>query len=291
MGLASPWRRRIRWSSWIVVVGFWITATVLSALQIYLREAARGLKAPWSDVLAANALAWLPWLAIAPAALWLERRFPVPGSRTGVHLLVHIGAAVLISLAFLFYLAFFHATYLEGGGLFPSWETLESEYTEKLGQHFLVAVMLYSAIVLGSFGYRTWSTSSAKREDGESTATSAEALEAAGAAEAHAALIARSVGEVERIDPREVDWIEACGNYARLHVGDHKVLIRRTLASISEELAATGFVRVHRSAIVNAGRVAKLRTGSHGDATIELESGQRIKVSRTYRRAVEKQLL
>ena len=271
-------RRRARWSNWLVVVGLWCVAAVLSSVQIYLREAASGGRIPWSEVLAANLLAWIPWLGISPVALWLERRFPVPGSRTGLHLLIHVSAAVLLSAVFLFYLAYFHASYLEAGGLFPSWETLQSEYAEKLGQHFLVSVMLYAAIVLGSFSYRLWSAPRVGPERLEGASLDPDSS---------APLIARSVGEMERIDPCDVDWIESCGNYARLHVGDRGVLIRRTLASLAEDLGPVGFARVHRSVVVNVGRVVKLRAGSHGDATVELESGRRVKVSRTYRKALE----
>lgn len=271
----------------MVIVGLWATATVLSALQIYLREAARGLSAPWGEVLVANALAWLPWLAIAPVGLWLERRFPVPGLRTGRHLAIHIAVAIMVSLTFLLYLAFFHATYLEGRGTPLSSAALYSEYAEKLGQHFLVAMMLYSAIVLGGFGYRTWSGFRDERSRTAGLAARAEALKAASTAVNHEPLIARSVGEMERVDPCDVDWIESWGNYARLHVGDRKVLIRRTLTSLADELAVAGFLRVHRSAIVNVGRVAKIRSGAHGDATVELNSGQCIKVSRTYRQTLE----
>ena len=159
MRLALPLRLTSRHSSWFVIVGLWITAVVFSTLQISFREAARGLRAPWDEVLAANALAWLPWLAIAPGVIWLERRFPVPGSRTGRHLAIHVGSAILFSTLFLTYLGYFHAAYLGGGGLLPSWALFRSELTEKLGEHFLVAVGLYAVIALGSFGYRTWSAS------------------------------------------------------------------------------------------------------------------------------------
>ena len=271
----------IRWPKWLVIVTLWTAATVLSALQIHFREAARGAGAPWVEVLAANVLAWIPWLAIAPAALWLERRFPIPGSRWGRHLLVHLGAAVAISCVYLFYLAYFHAAYLEGGGLIPSWRALRLEYVEKLGQHFLVAVMLYAAIVLVGFGHRSWSNSVEHRADDKT------ALDRG----SFAPLIVRSVGEMERVDPLSVEYIESCGNYSRLHIGERGVLIRRTLTSLAEELAPAGFVRIHRSGIVNLDRVSKLRTGSHGDAAVELDSGRLVKVSRTYRRSLEEQVL
>ena len=272
-------RLTARGSTWLVIGGLWIAAVVLSTLQIYFREATRGLQVPWGEVLAANALAWLPWLAIAPAVIALERRFPVPGKRTVRHLALHVGSAIVASVAFLVYLGYFHAAYLEGGGLLPPGALLRSELAEKLGQHFLVALALYVMIALGSSAHRSWTSRVAGRD---------------GASEEHTAspspLMVRSVGEVERIEPADVDWIEGCGNYARLHLGERRVLIRRTLSSLGEELEAAGFLRVHRSAIVNAHRISKLRSGSHGDAEVELDGGQRVKVSRTFRQRLESAL-
>ena len=272
-----------------MILGLWAVAALLSAGQIYWRETARGLEAPLGEVLLANLLAWLPWLAIAPAALWLERRLPVAGDRAWARLAVHAAAAVAAALAFLLYLAVFHAAYLEGADLSPG--IVRSEFAEKLGEHFLVAVMLYAAIVLSGFGYRSWSAFRTERRRGERLAARAAALESGRSARPAEPLIVRSVGEVERIDPRVVEWIESRGNYARLHLGERRVLIRRTLASLSEELGASGFVRVHRSAIVNVGCVAKVSSGSHGDAVAELSSGRCLKVSRTYRRALEEAAL
>lgn len=277
LGLSA--RSAARLSSWLIVIPFWITAVVLSTAQIYFREATRGFQVPWHQVLAANALAWLPWLALAPAVVELERRFPVPGSRIARNVLVHIGSAILVSTSFLVYLGYFHAAYLGGGGLFPSRVSLRNELAEKIGQHFLVAVALYLLIALSSFSYRSWRSS--RKRLGPPIDSSSSSV-------SPGSLIVRSVGKVERVETSSVDWIEGCGNYARLHMRDHTALIRRTLTSLGEELEPAGFVRVHRSAIVNEKRIKGLHPGSHGDAEIELANGQRIKVSRTFRRTLEK---
>ena len=99
--------------------------------------------------------------------------------------------------------------------------------------------------------------------------------------------MARSTGRLERVEPAAVDWIEACGNYARLHLDGRSVLLRRTLSSLADELADAGFVRVHRSSIVNTARVVGMRRRDHGEGLLELAGGETIRVSRTYRDAVE----
>jgi len=59
--------------------------------------------------------------------------------------------------------------------------------------------------------------------------------------------------------PSEIDWVEAEGDYVRLHVGQDSHFVRSTLAHIEEKLAPEGFVRIHRSRLVNFQRVKELR--------------------------------
>jgi two-component system LytT family response regulator len=80
-----------------------------------------------------------------------------------------------------------------------------------------------------------------------------------------------------------IDWIEAEGDYVRIHAGAHAPLIRARLRDLSEQLDPAIFLRVHRSILVNIDRVRELRPASHGDYQALLEDGTRIKVSRTYR--------
>ena len=53
----------------------------------------------------------------------------------------------------------------------------------------------------------------------------------------------------------EIDWIEAFGNYARLHTGQRTHLIRETMATLERALDARRFARIHRSTIVNLDRI------------------------------------
>jgi two-component system LytT family response regulator len=84
----------------------------------------------------------------------------------------------------------------------------------------------------------------------------------------------------------DIDWIEADDNYARLHVGGKRHLIRETLRSLERKLASARFVRIHRSTIVNLARVAELRPMFHGEYEVRLHDGTRLTLSRGYRDAV-----
>src|SRR5262249_23756860 len=64
-------------------------------------------------------------------------------------------------------------------------------------------------------------------------------------------------GQMYFVAVNDIDWIEAYGNYVRLHVGKSVHLIRETLGNIERKLDPSRFARVHRSSIVNLDRVAR----------------------------------
>jgi two-component system LytT family response regulator len=97
----------------------------------------------------------------------------------------------------------------------------------------------------------------------------------------------RARGRVMLVPHAEVDWIEAQGDYACLHAGPRDYLLRETMGSLEERLVG-GFVRIHRSAIVNAGRVRELRSRENGDFRVILAGGAELRLSRTHREAVER---
>ena len=86
----------------------------------------------------------------------------------------------------------------------------------------------------------------------------------------------------------QVDWIETQGNYLALHVGDTAHLIRQTLASFETQLGAEHFVRVHRRALISVDRIQDLKPLTNGDAELRLRGGQVVRVSRRYRKQLER---
>lgn len=88
----------------------------------------------------------------------------------------------------------------------------------------------------------------------------------------------------------ELDWIEAAGNYLRLHVGREIFLVRETLSSLEGRLDPARFARVHRSIMVNLDRVREIHPAFHGDAVLRLADGTDVPLSRTYRDALEARL-
>lgn len=87
--------------------------------------------------------------------------------------------------------------------------------------------------------------------------------------------------------PRQIDWIRASGNYLEIRVGQRLILRRMTMASAEQLLKRHNFVRVHRSALINAGRIKRHDRGKIADEIV-LEDGTRLKVGGSYRTAVDR---
>jgi two-component system LytT family response regulator len=103
-------------------------------------------------------------------------------------------------------------------------------------------------------------------------------------------LVVKSGGSTRFVRVAEIDWIEAAGVYANLHIGGKELLYRAPLNELAERLDPVRFVRVHRSAIVNIESILHLEPISHGEFEVILKDGSRSRISRTYRRQLEKRL-
>jgi PAS domain S-box-containing protein len=95
--------------------------------------------------------------------------------------------------------------------------------------------------------------------------------------------IIKSAKGIYFLNVEEIDWIEAAGNYAQLHVGSRLHLVRETMNCLEARLCSYQFIRVHRRAIVNVARMKELQPCPSGDCRLILNDGTRLTLSRTYR--------
>ena len=96
-------------------------------------------------------------------------------------------------------------------------------------------------------------------------------------------LMIKQQGRVFFIKVEEIDWIQAAGNYVKLHVGERWHLMRETMAKLSAKLDPKQFVRIHRSTIVNLERVKEIQPWFQGEHVVLLHDGHQLTLSRTYR--------
>jgi two-component system, LytTR family, response regulator len=100
-------------------------------------------------------------------------------------------------------------------------------------------------------------------------------------------LVFKENGRIIFVRPETVDWIEADGNYVRLHAADATHYVRETLASLESQLPVNKFMRISRSIIVNLDHVKELQPLFYGDYAVILQNGSRLNMTRSYRDRLE----
>jgi two-component system, LytTR family, response regulator len=90
--------------------------------------------------------------------------------------------------------------------------------------------------------------------------------------------------------PEEIDFVEACGDYVQLRTAGATHLLRGTLADMQRRLKPDGFVRIHRSRLVNCRRVREFIADRDHDPVVVLHDGQRLEASPAYLKELKRHL-
>ena len=218
--------------------------------------------------------------ALIPAVLYLERRAPFTLQGWKTVLPLHLLATIPFSLAHVAGMvalrkisyAFVDRTY--EFGIWPTELLVELfyEYRKDALTYFLIvavvnAYRLFRAKIEGGAVYAAPDTTG---EPASSTADSAPSF-----------WVERQ-GMRLRLDPSQIAWIEAAGNYVILHAGGRGYALRQTMKAIEARLDDKQFARVHRSTIVNRTQIKSVTSPETGAPRIELEDGTHIRMSRRY---------
>lgn len=94
-------------------------------------------------------------------------------------------------------------------------------------------------------------------------------------------------GRSRLIDVHDIQWIESCDYYARLHTAAGSHLVRTSLAAFEEQLDPRWFARIHRSAIVSLREVQEIHRLLKGSRRVVLRDGTELPVSRSRSRHLE----
>jgi DNA-binding LytR/AlgR family response regulator len=99
-----------------------------------------------------------------------------------------------------------------------------------------------------------------------------------------------SAGRTRWVGPGQVRWVEAEGDYVRLHMADGDThLLRMPISHLEERWAAQGFLRIHRSYLVPVSQIAEFAVAGNNHSV--KVSGQWLPVSRRHARDVRDRLL
>jgi two-component system LytT family response regulator len=97
----------------------------------------------------------------------------------------------------------------------------------------------------------------------------------------------RTKGKIVFLRHAEIDWIEAEGDYVRIHAGKSSWLVRDRIGRVERELGGRRFARIHRSTIVALDRIREVRTLETGDDAVVLRDGTELRLGRSYRSVIE----
>jgi two-component system LytT family response regulator len=109
------------------------------------------------------------------------------------------------------------------------------------------------------------------------------------AATDYSRLVVKADGQLHFISQPDIRWVEAQGDFVKIHTKDrHRPLVRMTMNRIEEALDPTVFVRIHKSTIVNLGCVRRIVPVMARSRGMELDDGTRLAISRTYQTVLER---
>ena len=96
-------------------------------------------------------------------------------------------------------------------------------------------------------------------------------------------LTVKHAGRVIFVRIADIDWLEAEGNYVRVHAGKSTMMVRTTMQKLESSLDPAAFARIHRTVIVNVDRIQELQPWFAGNYVVILQDGTRLRLSRTFR--------
>jgi two-component system, LytTR family, response regulator len=204
---------------------------------------------------------------VMPLSLFLARRFPLRGIRWRQHLLVHLGSSAAIAFGLITASCVLAAWLLDG----QLWPTMAALHDKLVGNWLLLTYAM-----LAFTGLLHFVTALQRTDERSATAQPQRRM--------HIPVTTR--GRVQLIALSKIDWIETQGNYLALHVGLSSHLVRETAAKFVAQVDMSGFVRIHRGAIIAVDRIASVQRLAKGDAQVTLTTGQQIRASRRYRQVL-----
>src|SRR5262245_61638418 len=270
---AVGWREITIWAVLLVVSVF------AHAYVEFAQEARRGIELPFGRAFAIEVASHLVVAALVPVLYWMHRRWPLRGQPR--NLVIHALAVVPFSIVHTAGMAALRLLWFAG--------LLGEAYSfpltfERLAFEFAKDVVNYGLLSAGVVAMRYLFSRAAAPEPVAEPAAEAPAQPTATLPERFAV---RKRGKEIMVEVADIDWVEAAGNYAVLHVGGETLEIRSSLTRLEGDLDPKRFVRVHKSYVVNVARIAEVTPWISGDWRIRLQDGAEVNLSRRYRQRFE----
>lgn len=271
-------------SLWIFSLVLWAAVAALAATQQYVELTGTGKQLSWARAFAWQGLSWLLLAIATPVIFAVVRRWPV--DRAHVHrVMTHLGASVLFGFLFLgiatpIRLAF-HPSPMR-------WSFFGEAFYKSIPQFVGLGVLLYWAVVVVASLLETRARLYGTLERAEDAEQPPEFKDAPPPPPDW--LVLTTPRGILQLPARDIAWAEPAAAGARLHMDVGAVPVRHSLSELETILAGHGFVRTHRSSLVNASRIREVLGGASRDGTVRLDTGDEIPVSRRRQEALRKAL-
>ncbi len=256
----SGWPRA-EWRPWLAIIVVGLAVTFVNATSGIIE----GAGDHWIEPVLWETTSAIIIVGLAPFIGYAMRRWPPRADKIPAFALIHFGLTIPFALA--------HISFI-----FVTRETAYSAFGARYGffddgvaitllYEWRKDTLVYAAIAATYWVFRYI----AERRQAVSSLPADDRIEV------------RDSGAAVFLSPNDISHVEAAGNYVEFHTAAKTHLVRGTLASWEARLVARGFIRVHRSRLVNRTKIAALRPTQSGDVEISLADGRTIVGSRRYR--------
>jgi hypothetical protein len=268
------WRRPFEIGFWVVVL---MANTVFNGMVAWVDDVYRIHRADSIEPWIWEASSSVVILALVPLVVMATRRWPIRFDTWAHSLKVHLALSVpfcLIHVGLMIVLRML--AYAAMGSHYH----FGTDWPLQLGYEYLKDIrtyLLFVALITG-YGFIV------RRLQGEA-ALLAEPDEGPPVepVDRPERFLVRKLGKEFLVAAREIEWLQASGNYVNLRVRGRDYPLRATMAGIEERLDPTRFVRVHRSYLVNLDYLSEMEPLETGDARLTMRDGATLPCSRRFR--------
>jgi len=258
---------------WLAVAVVTLVVVSVNSTSDYLDMSRSGRDFDWWEPFVWEASSGMIIAAMAPLIGLAMHRWPFTRDRLIQPAFIHLGLTIPFSVIHIV------AIYLIRNGIYGLLGGRYGFFDDGVGLVLVYEwrkdVLSYSAIAAFYWVFQYIEARRAAAADAARAKTGDERLEI------------RDGGTAVFLAPRDILFVEAAGNYIEFHTAARTHLVRATLASWETRLASRGFVRVHRSRLVNRTAISAIKPTPSGDAEITLTDGRAVSGSRRYRGDLE----
>ena len=272
---AAPRSRAVHATTWFACFGIATVLGLLVALQRWVSYRSPDRPSFWdSAFIEPQLIPWYAWALLAPVVMLTLDRPPVAESPRWRRVAFYLGIAVVAILA--------HA--VVSGFALGWWWSFPSLVPTDPGWHIADQLSTRTSVSL----LVVWLIAATWHARSSAAAAPAVPAPASPAppspAVPHPGPLALRTGDrIAFVDPADIAWIEADGDYVIVHAGAVQHRIRETISAMEKLVSPEQFVRVSRSAIVNLSSVREMQRWFRGNFVIILRDGTRVTTGARYR--------